>query len=47
MILSENSVLQDTKLLAWEWEIDFSFTEKENIKVILDDFLNWFKFDSD
>ena len=39
-ILSENSGLPYTKLLAWEGEINFSFNEEENIKGILNDFLN-------
>ena len=38
-ILLENSVLRDTKLLTWEGGINFSFTGKENIKSILNDFL--------
>ena len=32
-ILSKNLVLRDTELLAWEGEINFSFTEEENVKV--------------
>ena len=44
MIFSENSVLQDTKLVTWEGGISFSFTEVGNVKGILNDFLNWFKF---
>ena len=32
-ILSENSVLRDTKLLTWEGGINFSFTAEENAKV--------------
>ena len=39
-ILSENLVLWDTKLLAWKGGISFSFTEEENVKCILDDFMN-------
>ena len=39
-ILSENSVLRDTKLLTWEGGINFSFTEEENVKGIFNDFLN-------
>ena len=39
-ILWVNSVLQDTKLLAWEGGINYSFTEEENVKGILNDFLN-------
>ena len=38
--LSENSVLWDTKLRTWEGGINFSFTEEENVKGILNDFLN-------
>ena len=39
-ILSEYSVLRDTKWLTWEGGINFSFTEEENVKGILNDFLN-------
>ena len=46
-ILSENPVLRDTKLQAWEGGISFSFIEEENVKGILNDFLNWLKFVSD
>ena len=46
-IISENSVLWDTKLLAWEGRMSFSFIEEENFKGILNDFLNDFKFASD
>ena len=46
-ILSENAVPQDTKSLTWEGGINFSFTEVENVKGILNDFLNRFKFVSD
>ena len=46
-ILLENLVLRDTKLLTCEGEINFSFTEEENLKGILNDFLNWFKLVSD
>ena len=35
MILSKDSVLQDTKLLGWEGGINFSFTEEENVKGLL------------
>ena len=43
-MLSENKVLlRDTKLLAWEGGINFTFTEEENIN----DFLNRLKFVSD
>ena len=43
-ILSENSVLQDNKLLTWEGGINCSFTEEKNIKGVLNDFLNLFKY---
>ena len=39
-ILLKYSALQDTKFLAWEGGINFSFTEEENVKGILNDFLN-------
>ena len=34
-------------MLVWEGGINFSFTGEENVKGILNDFLNWFKFVSD
>ena len=47
MISSKRSVLWNTKLLAWEGEINFSFTEEENFKDVLNNFLEAFKFVSD
>ena len=43
-ILSEDSVLQDNKLLTWEGGINFSFTEEKNVKGILNDSLNLFRY---
>ena len=42
--LLKKSILRDTKLLVWGRGINFSFTEEENFKGILNNFLNWFKF---
>ena len=46
MILSKRSVLWNTKLLAWEGGINFSFTEEENFKDVLNNFLKAFRFAS-
>ena len=45
--LLKKLILMDTKLLVWEGGFTFNFTEEENAKSILNNFLNWFKFVSD
>ena len=38
--LQKKLILMDTKLLAWEGGFNFNFTEEENAKGILNNFLN-------
>ena len=38
--LLKKSIFRDTKLLVWEGGVNFSFTEDENVKGILNSFLN-------
>ena len=34
---------QNAKLLGWDKQINFNFTDKKNVKSVLNNFLNWLK----